>query len=207
MQRCLSRRCLGKIEHRTGSNSMSTDPKRIMEVFVAAGAATGDDRDVGGTGDAADQIEIVALESTVSLDGIKQDLPGAPHLALTRIFNRAFPKVDAAAGVGSYVLSSLDVDGDSYRLRTEFMRRAFDEIRAIQRRCAEQDLIGPISEREAKVLFGPDAAAKSQWREEAGGDGAKQLKIRLLFIRRGAYVDYQKFINAAAGMDIYGRDD
>ena len=186
---------------------MSPREKTLMEMFVATGAAAGDDRDVDGTGDAGDEVEVVTEHGAVALDGIEEDFSRTPAFDLPSERDWAAMQKNLLTGAPGHVLRADYIDRHNDSLIPEPLRRLLNEGSLLNARGANLHFIGPIGEGEAEMLDGLDAAADCQGTETFAGEIADQVKIWLAAIGRCADIKQDKFVDTAPGVNLDGTHD
>jgi hypothetical protein len=186
---------------------MSTDLKRTVEIFVAAGAAACDDRDGDGGRDAGDQSKVVPLHGAIALDRIEQNFSGSHAFAFSRELNRLSAKINALTGACRYLLRANYIDRHNDSLIPEALRRLLNEGSLLNARGADRHLIGPARQGEPEVLDCAYAAADGEGHEAFRREIADQVEIWLARVRGSTDIQQDQLVDAAPGVDLDGTDD
>jgi hypothetical protein len=143
--------------------------ERLREMRRCAGAARGDHRHGDGTGDRAEQVEVVAFAGAVAVHRRDQDLAGAvPGRRVGRPFDRV-PPCAGVAGVDVHlppVVAPLRVDGDDHALGAEAVGGASEQRRIPHGGAVHAHLVRSCPQQRLHVVLGPDPTADREGDED-----------------------------------------
>src|SRR5438105_3370637 len=160
----------------------------LAEVFDRAGAAGGDDGDVDRIRNSSGHLAVEARERPVPIHGGEKDLARAARFGFARPLDRVACRIGrAAANVHrKSVPSTLRIDRDDDGLAAVAAGERRDQLRVLQRRRVEADLVRAGIHRRRRIAFRADAAADRQRQKDALRDGVDRVRDRAAaFERRG----------------------
>src|ERR1700674_4042695 len=127
-----------------------------------AGPARSDHRDLHSLGDGPRQGEVIAAARPVCVDAGEQNLAAAALLRRLCPFDRVKPgRLPSAMGVDlpAVLGLALGVDGHDDALRSELTRTFGDQLRALDGRRLDRDLVSAGAEQGADLVDLANAAA------------------------------------------------
>src|SRR5690606_24988986 len=170
----------------------------LLEMRHRSGAAGGDQRHAADLADALQLLDVVAAPHAVLVHAVQDDLAGAavlhlpypvegPPLARSGSRRVAGVLVDVVVAVA---LERIDADHDA--LRAEALREPIDQIRVLERRGVDRDLVRPEVQHALGVLDRADAAGDAERDVEHGRDAVHPAPVDGAAVRaRGDVVEHE----------------
>src|SRR3954452_1465149 len=188
----------GLVDDRRDERGFGAGLEGLGEVRDGAGAARCDDRHGHCLADGARDLEVVAPTRAVGVDRREEDLPRASTDGLLRPLDGLDPAWRAAA-VGDD-LSGLRVDRADDGLRAELVGQPGQELRVLDRRAVDRDLVRAGPQEGARVLERRDPAADGERDLQLLGGVLDQLHDRVVTEDGGGDVEEDELVRAEVGV-------
>ncbi len=173
--------------------------QRGAQVLEIARASARDNRNADGVRDTPGQFDVVARFRAVGVHAGQQDFARAAALHLFGPGHRlqrgrAAPVPAAMALHDIPAVLALRVDRHHDALRTETRRRLVHEIRILDGRRVDRDLVRTRVEHAADVFNRADAAPDAQRHEDLLGGAPHHIEHGVPVVGRGADVEKHQFV-------------